>query len=204
MIQLKNVSKSFGDKKIIDNFSLVIKKGEMVGLVGPSGCGKSTLLNLIGTLDKKYEGKIIIDGEVLTKNNKQSQRIRKTKLGYLFQNFALLDDATVETNLKMVSNNKKKMLQVLAELGIEDKIKEKIYTLSGGEQRRVAIARLILKDPEIVLADEPTGSLDKENEIVVFDILKKFKEEGKTVIVVTHEDEVLDYFDRIVKIYDYK
>lgn len=204
MIQLKNVSKSFGDKKIIDNFSLVIKKGEMVGLVGPSGCGKSTLLNLIGTLDKKYEGKIIIDGEVLTKNNKQSQRIRKTKLGYLFQNFALLDDATVETNLKMVSNNKKKMLQVLAELGIEDKIKEKIYTLSGGEQQRVAIARLILKDPEIVLADEPTGSLDKENEIVVFDILKKFKEEGKTVIVVTHEDEVLDYFDRIVKIYDYK
>lgn len=200
MIQLKNVSKSFGDKKIINNFSLDIKKGEMIGLVGPSGCGKSTLLNLIGTLDKRYEGKIIIDGEMLTKSNRQSQRIRKNKLGYLFQNFALLDDATVETNLKMVSGNKRKMLRVLTELGIQDKLKKKIYTLSGGEQQRVAIARLMLKNPEIILADEPTGSLDKENEIIVFEILKKFKEAGKTVIVVTHEDEILYYFDRIVQI----
>lgn len=200
MIQLKNVSKSFGDKKIINNFSLDIKKGEMIGLVGPSGCGKSTLLNLIGTLDKQYEGKIIIDGEMLTKSNRQSQRIRKNKLGYLFQNFALLDDATVETNLKMVSGNKKKMLRVLTELGIRDKLKKKIYTLSGGEQQRVAIARLMLKNPEIILADEPTGSLDKENEIIVVEILKKFKEAGKTVIVVTHEDEILFYFDRIVQI----
>ena len=200
MIQLKNISKSFGDKIVIDNLSLNIKKGEMVGLVGPSGCGKSTLLNIIGTLDKNYEGEIIIDGEILTKNSKQLLKIRKNKLGYLFQNYALLDDATVETNLKMVSNDKKKMIDALAELGIEKKFKERIYTLSGGEQQRVAIARLMLKNPEIILADEPTGSLDKANEIVVFDILRKFKEKGKTILVVTHEDEILSYFDRVVEL----
>ena len=200
MIQLKNISKSFGDKIVIDNLSLNIKKGEMVGLVGPSGCGKSTLLNIIGTLDKNYEGEIIIDGEILTKNSKQLLKIRKNKLGYLFQNYALLDDATVETNLKMVSNDKKKMIDALAELGIEKKFKERIYTLSGGEHQRVAIARLMLKNPEIILADEPTGSLDKANEIVVFDILRKFKEKGKTILVVTHEDEILSYFDRVVEL----
>lgn len=200
MIQLKNVVKRFGDKTIINDLSLDIKKGEMIGLIGPSGCGKSTLLNIIGTLDKKYEGKVIIDGQVVTKNNRQSLRIRKNKLGYLFQNYALLDNATVEDNLKIVSNNKRAMINVLSELGIKDKFKEKIYTLSGGEQQRVAIARLILKDPGIILADEPTGSLDKDNEIIVFEILKKLKEEGKTIIVVTHEDEILHYFDRTVKI----
>lgn len=200
MIQLKNVVKRFGDKTIINDLSLDIRKGEMIGLIGPSGCGKSTLLNIIGTLDKKYEGKVIIDGQVVTKNNRQSLRIRKNKLGYLFQNYALLDNATVEDNLKIVSNNKRAMIKVLSELGIKDKFKEKIYTLSGGEQQRVAIARLILKDPEIILADEPTGSLDKDNEIIVFEILKKLKEEGKTIIVVTHEDEILHYFDRTVKI----
>ncbi len=200
MIQLKNVVKRFGDKTIINDLSLDIKKGEMIGLIGPSGCGKSTLLNIIGTLDKKYEGKVIIDGQVVTKNNRQSLRIRKNKLGYLFQNYALLDNATVEDNLKIVSNNKRAMIKVLSELGIKDKFKEKIYTLSGGEQQRVAIARLILKDPGIILADEPTGSLDKDNEIIVFEILKKLKEEGKTIIVVTHEDEILHYFDRTVKI----
>lgn len=204
MIQLKNVSKRFGDKTIISDVNLHVKKGEMIGLTGPSGCGKSTLLNLIGTLDKKYEGEIMIDGEVLTKSSRQSQRIRKNKLGYLFQNFALLDDATVEANLKMVSNNKKRMIDVLSELGIQDKLKEKIYTLSGGEQQRVAIARLMLKEPEIILADEPTGSLDKYNEILVFDILKKLKETGKTILVVTHEEEVLHYFDRIVEIQDFR
>ena len=200
MIQLKNVVKRFGDKTIINDLSLDIRKGEMIGLIGPSGCGKSTLLNIIGTLDKKYEGNVIIDGQVVTKNNRQSLRIRKNKLGYLFQNYALLDNATVEDNLKIVSNNKRAMIKVLSELGIKDKFKEKIYTLSGGEQQRVAIARLILKDPEIILADEPTGSLDKDNEIIVFEILKKLKEEGKTIIVVTHEDEILHYFDRTVKI----
>ena len=200
MIQLKNVVNRFGDKTIINDLSLDIKKGEMIGLIGPSGCGKSTLLNIIGTLDKKYEGKVIIDGQVVTKNNRQSLRIRKNKLGYLFQNYALLDNATVEDNLKIVSNNKRAMIKVLSELGIKDKFKEKIYTLSGGEQQRVAIARLILKDPGIILADEPTGSLDKDNEIIVFEILKKLKEEGKTIIVVTHEDEILHYFDRTVKI----
>lgn len=200
MIQLKNVVKRFGDKTIINDLSLDIKKGEMIGLIGPSGCGKSTLLNIIGTLDKKYEGKVIIDGQVVTKNNRQSLKIRKNKLGYLFQNYALLDNATVEDNLKIVSNNKRAMIKVLSELGIKDKFKEKIYTLSGGEQQRVAIARLILKDPEIILADEPTGSLDKDNEIIVFEILKKLKEEGKTIIVVTHEEEILHYFDRTVKI----
>ena len=200
MIQLKNVVKRFGDKTIINDLSLDIKKGEMIGLIGPSGCGKSTLLNIIGTLDKKYEGKVIIDGQVVTKNNRQSLRIRKNKLGYLFQNYALLDNATVEDNLKIVSNNKRAMIKVLSELGIKDKFKEKIYTLSGGEQQRVAIARLILKDPGIILADEPTGYLDKDNEIILFEILKKLKEEGKTIIVVTHEDEILHYFDRTVKI----
>ncbi|MGL5258556.1 MAG: ABC transporter ATP-binding protein [Lachnospiraceae bacterium] len=200
MIVIKNLTKSFGSKKIINHFSLEIKKGEMIGLVGPSGCGKSTLLNIIGTLDKNYDGKIYIDGKLLTKNNKQSLLIRKKKLGYLFQNFALLDSETVETNLKIVSADSKQMKSVLKKLGLQDKLKDKIYTLSGGEQQRVAMARLMLKDPEIILADEPTGSLDKNNEKIIFDILQEFQKSGKTIIVVTHEDEVLNRFDRVIKI----
>lgn len=200
MIVIKNLTKSFGSKKIISDFNLEIKKGEMIGLIGPSGCGKSTLLNLIGTLDKYYDGEIYIDGELLTKNNKQSALIRRKKLGYLFQNFALLDNETVETNLKIVSADRKQMKSVLKKLGLEDKLKNRIYTLSGGEQQRIAMARLMLKDPEIILADEPTGSLDKNNEEIIFDILQKFQKQGKTIIVVTHEDEVLKRFDRVINI----
>lgn len=199
MIELKNINKKFGNNVVIDNLSIKVKKGEMIGITGKSGCGKSTLLNIIGTLDNNFTGELIIDGNKVTGKEKTNLKLRKNKLGYLFQNFALLDDETVEKNLRVVTKNKKKMLSSLKKLGISDKLNSKIYTLSGGEQQRVSIARLILKNPDIILADEPTGSLDDENEKNIFEILRDFKKEGKTIIVVTHEQQILSYFDRVIK-----
>lgn len=200
IIQINNVTKSFKDQAVLNNLSLNIYEGEMVALVGPSGCGKSTLLNIIGVLDNDYSGEVLIDNELVNQSKKYSIKLRKERLGYLFQNFALLDDHTVKKNLEIVSTDKKKMLRTLKLLGLEDKLNSKVYTLSGGEQQRVALVRLLLKNPDIILADEPTGSLDINNEKLVLDLLLELKRQGKTIVVVTHEKEILSYFDRVIEL----
>ncbi|WP_303194918.1 putative bacteriocin export ABC transporter [Thomasclavelia spiroformis] len=205
MIEIKNLNKKFNDKVIFNNLNLTIEDGEMLAISGASGSGKTTLLNILGKLDKEYDGNIIIDNKNL-KTITQTNYLRNT-IGYLFQNYALADNLTVTRNLDFsLKYSDDKSLEAkenaLEMVGLDPKeyLNKKIYTLSGGEQQRVALARLFLKPCSIILADEPTGSLDVKNRDVVLEILRKMNEHGKTVIVVTHEPYVLTVCDRVIKI----
>ena len=202
MIELKNVTKTFGEKVVFSGVTFKINNGEFVVFSGKSGCGKSTMLSLIGGIEKVTKGSIIVDGEDITQ---QKNRIRyfSSKVGFLFQNFALSENKTVKQNLEMVNKKNRTDISIeeaLERVGLSDKINEPVYTLSGGEQQRVALARLMIKKCDIILADEPTGSLDKDNARVVIDILKKFSEDGKTVIMVTHDEELKQVGDRVINL----
>lgn len=193
MIEFVNVSKSFGDKKLLSDFNLCIPDGEFVVFAGKSGCGKTTLLNMIGGLEKPDNGHLVVDGVDLYKKRNKTDYFTY-KVGFLFQNFALIEDKTVEQNLNLVQKKARsgmELTEVLTTLGIQDKLKEKVYKLSGGEQQRVALARLMFKQCDIILADEPTGSLDNENAKMVIDILHKMNDMGKTIILVTHSDAII-------------
>ena len=193
MIEFVNVFKAFGDKKLLNDFNLSIPDGEFVVFAGKSGCGKTTLLNMIGGLEKPDSGQLIIDGVDLYKQKNKTDYFTY-KVGFLFQNFALIEDRTVEQNLNLVQKKARsgmELADVLTTLGIQDKLKEKVYKLSGGEQQRVALARLMFKQCDIILADEPTGSLDNENAKMVIDILHKMNDMGKTIILVTHSEAII-------------
>ena len=197
-LELKNISKKYGNNTIFDNYNLEVKKGTFLGIKGKSGRGKTTLLNIMGLLED-YEGTLNIMGEEV--------RYRKKVIGYLFQNYALIDDLTVYENLKIVINKKNKikgkelMLEALEKVGVANEfLNKKIYTCSGGEQQRIAIARLMLKDCDIVLADEPTGSLDDKNTAIVMKLLTQLNEEGKTIVMVSHDDVALSYCKEIVQL----
>ena len=205
MIEIKNLNKKINDKVIFNNLNLTIDDGEILAIYGASGSGKTTLLNILGKLDKEYDGNIIIDNKNL-KTITQTNYLRNT-IGYLFQNYALADNLTVTRNLDFsLKYSDDKSLEAkenaLEMVGLDPKeyLNKKIYTLSGGEQQRVALARLFLKPCSIILADEPTGSLDVKNRDVVLEILRKMNEHGKTVIVVTHDPYVLTVCDRVIKI----
>ena len=201
MIELKNVTKVYGNKTIFSKLSFKIDTGEFVVFSGKSGCGKSTMLSLIGGIEKATSGQIIVDGTDIT-NNYNRIKYFSEKVAFLFQNFALSENKTVKQNLEMVPKKSRSGVSIpdaLKAVGIEDKLNEYIYTLSGGEQQRVALARIMIKKCDIILADEPTGSLDKENANAVIDILKKLNtENGKTVIMVTHDEELKKVGDRII------
>ena len=193
MIEFVNVFKAFGDKKLLNDFNLSIPDGEFVVFAGKSGCGKTTLLNMIGGLEKPDSGQLIVDGVDLYKRKNKTDYFTY-KVGFLFQNFALIEDRTVEQNLNLVQKKARsgmELADVLITLGIQDKLKEKVYKLSGGEQQRVALARLMFKQCDIILADEPTGSLDNENAKMVIDILHKMNDMGKTIILVTHSEAII-------------
>ncbi len=200
LLQLTNINKSFGPTRVLDNYNLTVDKGEMIALVGPSGAGKTTLLNIIGGLDFDYEGTYTYKGEPVGNSARQSRKLRETELAYLFQNFALLEDVTVEKNLRIVTNDRQAMERALSRVGLDGYLKKKIYTLSGGEQQRVALARVLVKDASLILADEPTGSLDDTNAERVMGLLRELKDEGKTIVVVTHNTGILPHFDRVVTI----
>ena len=193
MIEFVNVSKAFGDKTLLSNFNLSIPDGEFVVFAGKSGCGKTTLLNMIGGLEKPDSGQLIVDGVDLYKRRNKTDYFTY-KVGFLFQNFALIEDRTVAQNLNLVQKKARsgmELTEVLTTLGIQDKLKEKVYKLSGGEQQRVALARLMFKQCDIILADEPTGSLDNENAKMVINILHKMNDMGKTIILVTHSEAII-------------
>ena len=167
MIKLSGVSKSFGERKLFDNLNLEINDGEFVIFMGASGCGKTTLLNIIGGLEEITEGEVLIDGKDIFKSSNHI-RLYGEKIGFLFQNFALVEQKTVRENLALVKGkfrSPKTIEAALEEVGLADKIDSKVFTLSGGEQQRVALARLMIKKCDIILADEPTGSLDKANAV---------------------------------------
>jgi macrolide export ATP-binding/permease protein macB len=209
VIKIKNIKKSFDNKIIFCNFSENIFKNEIVAIVGKSGSGKTTLLNMIGGLEKIESGEIYINNlRVIGKNKIELYR---NQVSFLFQNFALVDEWTVEKNLKIALTFKKRekgsseILKVLKMIGLEDKLKEKIYKLSGGEQQRVALARIYLQDNPVILADEPTASLDKENRDLVFSLLRRLqKEKGKTIVIVTHDQELANFCDRVIELSNFK
>lgn len=202
MIELKNIYKSFGDRCIFDNFNLTVKDGEFVVFSGVSGCGKTTLLNIIGSLEPIDRGEISVDGIDITKKKNQNEYL-KNKVGFLFQNFALIDTKTVAENLNLLLKKSRSGISItkaLEKVGLQGSENTPVYKLSGGEQQRVALARLMMKKCDIILADEPTGSLDKDNALLVFNILKQLNTSGKTVIVVTHDESLGSLYGRMIKL----
>ncbi len=207
-IELVNVSKSFNGHKVLSDFSMEITSGEMVAITGGSGSGKTTLLNIIGLIEKADSGTVnIFDKKNITPNTKKAEDTIRNYIGYLFQNYALIDNETVEDNLKIglkyVKKTENHMLMiknVLKDVGLEGYENRKIYELSGGEQQRVAIARVMLKPSKLILADEPTGSLDSKNRNIVLELLDKLNAMGKTVVIVTHDDVVATHCQRIINI----
>lgn len=209
-IRLENLSKAYGTRSIFSDIHLEIADNEMIAVSGESGSGKSTLLNIIGLLEPFGHGSLVFDNLVNPPMNSLSAtRLRRNKIGYLFQNYALAENLTVEQNLKFALAYQKRvhkqnaMHEALADVSLSDTIlHQKVYQLSGGEQQRVAIARLFLKPCKVVLADEPTGSLDSKNRDVVISLLQRLHQQGKTVIIVTHDDVVANSCSRKIRIVD--
>lgn len=195
---------------VLENINIKFEEGKLYAIMGKSGVGKSTFLNIIGTLDSFSNGKLLIDGQdVKSLNEDEKAHLRMKKIGFIFQEFYLNQYMTVEENIEQpMYINKEYNKEMIKEkgnilinmVGLAHRVQHFPRELSGGEQQRVAIARALANNPDIILADEPTGNLDKENEIKVFEMLKKFSREGKCVIVVSHSNEIKKYADIILKI----
>ncbi len=202
MIKIEGLNKSFQDKVICADLNEEIQDGEFVVISGKSGAGKTTLLNMLGGLEKPDSGKIVVDGvDIVQKKNKRDY-YGKT-VGFLFQNFALIEDKDVLRNLEIIGRNNRSGMsaeEALSKVDLLQKRNNKVYTLSGGEQQRIALARLMMKKCKIILADEPTGSLDKDNADEVMRILKDLNNDGKTVIVVTHDEGIKKMSERIIQL----
>ncbi|BAK98734.1 putative ABC transporter ATP-binding protein [Oscillibacter valericigenes Sjm18-20] len=202
MIEVIKLCKRFDNRVLFSDLSFQIQTGEFVCFSGESGKGKTTLLNMIGQLEPPTSGEIQYDGEAIGSNKERLEFLR-TKVSFIFQNFALVEGKTVAQNLAFVRKNNRRdisMESVLARVGLVDKINEKIYTLSGGEQQRVALARSFYKCSEIILADEPTGSLDQQNAGQVVSLLRELNAEGKTVVLVTHDERIKRICDRTIEL----
>ncbi len=193
MIKISNLNKSFNSRQLYKGFDMTIENGDFVIFKGPSGCGKTTLLNMIGGIEDVDSGSVVINGYDTSKK-RDRQKILSEEVGFLFQNFALVEEKTVKQNLSFVKKKYRQNIEMkdaLSFVGLsEDVLNKKVYTLSGGEQQRVAIARLIMKKCNIILADEPTGSLDRKNADMVFDLLNGLNEKGKTIVLVTHDSQL--------------
>lgn len=209
MLKLIDVKKEYqtpgGCFFALDGVSLCVEKGEFVAIVGKSGSGKSTLLNMIGTLDSVTSGSILLDGQdIATMNGRQLAEVRNQSIGFVFQRFNLEPEYTVYQNVELPlvisgsTKNEQKVQAVLEQLDLTSKAKMKTKLLSGGEQQRVAIARAIINDPKLILADEPCGNLDTTNSNIVMSILQALNQQGKTIILVTHDQEDARKAQRIV------
>ncbi len=204
MIKIENLKKSFGERVLFQNVNFNIESGEFLILKGESGCGKTTLLNMVGALEDPDSGKIFIDDKNIF-DRKNQMWLYGEKIGFLFQNFALIEHKTVSENLNIIKKKYRSEITIeksLEKVGLADKLDSKVYTLSGGEQQRVALARLMLKKCDIILADEPTGSLDRENADKVIEILKTMNSQGKTIIMVTHDELYQKIGTHYIKIKD--
>ena len=202
MIEVKNVHKAFEDKILFDNYNLRINDGEFVIISGKSGCGKTTLLNMIGGIEMPDQGNILVDGMSVT-DRKNRRSYYKNVVGFLFQNFALLENKTVRQNLEIIKKDGRTDVMIddaIKRVGLIGAADKRVYKLSGGEQQRVALARLMIKKCSLILADEPTGSLDAENAEMVMDKLHELNNMGKTVIVVTHSKEIIKRGKRVVEL----
>ncbi|MCF8223509.1 MAG: ABC transporter ATP-binding protein [Bacteroidales bacterium] len=212
MIKVSNIKKSFGDLKVLKGVDLSISKGEIVTIVGPSGAGKTTLLQIMGTLDRPDSGSIEYDGVLINRlNERQLSRFRNEQIGFVFQFHQLLPEFTALENVcipayiggKSRDESEERAGKLLDFLGMSERTDHKPSELSGGEQQRVAVARALINDPGVILADEPSGNLDTENKEelhkLFFDLRDRF---GQTIVIVTHDRELSGMSDRKIEIKD--
>ncbi len=216
MIKLKNIDKVYRTDKIetlaLKEIDLEVKKNEFLSIMGPSGCGKSTLLNIMGLLDQPSKGEIYIDAEqVMTFKDKKLAKLRNKKIGFIFQSFHLINDLSVVDNVEIPllyrkmsgSERRRRALAALEKVGLNTRTKHFPNQLSGGQRQRVAIARAIVGEPEIILADEPTGNLDSNMGQEIIDILHNLhKNENTTIVMVTHDEHIAKQTERIIRLFD--
>ncbi len=215
MIEIKNLNKTFRTTDVetlaLDGVNLSIAPGEFVAIMGPSGCGKSTLLNILGLLDNPTSGSYKLNGtEVANLKEKDRTSLRKGKIGFVFQSFNLIDELTVAQNVELpltylgvpAAERKKRVKETLERMNLSHRAKHKPMQLSGGQQQRVAIARAVVTQPDLILADEPTGNLDSTNGREVMDLLTELNRGGTTIIMVTHSKHDASYARRTVNLFD--
>lgn len=215
MIYTKNLKRTFQTEEVrtlaLNGVSIEVNEGEFVAVMGPSGCGKSTLLNILGLLDSPTEGEYLLGGtDVSHLSEPQRDQLRKGRIGFVFQSFNLIDDLTVEENIELPllymgikrDERRKKVAALMERMDIMHRAKHFPRQLSGGQQQRVAIARAVVADPQMILADEPTGNLDSHNGREVMELLSQLHSEGATIVMVTHSQRDASYADRIINLYD--
>lgn len=210
MIEIKNIHKSFGDLHVLKGINLHVNKGEIIAIIGKSGAGKTTLLQIIGTLDKPDNGQVVINGiDVSQLKEKELARFRNHHIGFIFQFHQLLPEFTALENVMipaMIAGEKdaqKRAEKLLSELGLSDRMSHKPNELSGGEKQRVAVARAMMMSPDVILADEPSGSLDENNKKELHKLLLNLRDKyNQTIIIVTHDKELASICDRIITMKD--
>jgi len=215
MIKLENICRVYtiGDEQVraLDNACLHVKPGEFVSIIGPSGSGKSTLMNIIGCLDTADSGRYLLDGTPIEDyTEKEITRVRSQKIGFVFQSFNLIPKLTAEENVELPliyqgvkkSERRRRVTEALGRVQLRNRARHYPTELSGGQQQRVAIARAIASRPSLILADEPTGNLDSKTSAEIMDIFHQLHEQGNTIVLITHDDEVAQQAARIVRIRD--
>lgn len=215
MIRIENLTKIFRTEEIetvaLNGVSLEVKDGEFVAIMGPSGCGKSTLLNILGLLDNPNEGEYWLGEEEVSKlKEKDRTQYRKGRIGFVFQSFNLIEELTVEENIELQlkylgvskAERKQRTLDILRKVNLSHRAKHYPQQLSGGQQQRVAIARAVVGNPQLILADEPTGNLDSKNGKEVMELLSQLNSEGSTIVMVTHSQHDATYAKRIINMFD--
>lgn len=215
LIHIENMKKIYnpGENEVraLDGIDLDIEKGDLVAIVGHSGSGKSTLMNMFGCLDTPTSGKYVLDGQdVASMTDNQLADVRNKEIGFIFQGFNLISNLDAVGNVELplvyrgVSKNERKQLamEALKSVGLEDRMKHKPNEMSGGQQQRVAVARAVAAKPPIILADEPTGNLDTKSTQEIMEILKELHRSGRTVIIITHDEEIASQTHRVIRILD--
>lgn len=204
LIKITNLSKNFGKVKALNNINLNVYQGEWLAIMGPSGSGKSTLLNILSLMDTPSSGQYILDGQNLEEiNEEQKIQLRREKIGLIFQQFHLIPYLNALENVMLSQYyhsciDKEDAKMMLEKVGLSHRLSHLPNQLSGGEQQRVCIARSLINNPELLLADEPTGNLDEANEEIVLQTLKKLKNEGKTIVLITHNPDLAKFADRTI------
>ncbi|MBE6052307.1 MAG: ABC transporter ATP-binding protein [Clostridium sartagoforme] len=215
MIKLKGINKYYtsGEERLhaLKNVNLEIEKGEFLAIMGPSGSGKSTMIKILGLLDKEFEGEYLLDGkEIKTLNDDLLSKLRNKSIGFVFQDFNLIDRLTIKENIELpmlymgsgIKKTKIRVNELLEKVNLIDKIDKYPKQLSGGQQQRISIIRSLVNNPDIIIADEPTGALDSKTSKDIIEIFKELNKEGITIILITHDINVAKKANRIVEIFD--